>query len=86
MHAQAALPSREHPRTRSALRFSNLRLHAPQVSLAAVSLRSVCQLLLAGAAAAALLPGLVHARAAPPVTATLLLVQAKGFPATDCQS
>lgn len=36
----------------------------------------MCKLLLAGVASAALLPGLVYARAAPPFAATLLLVQA----------
>jgi hypothetical protein len=50
-----------------------------QVSLAGVSLRTVCKLLLAGVASAALLPGLVYARAAPPLAATLLLVQARNL-------
>lgn len=46
-----------------------------QVSLAHVSLRYICKLLLAGVVAGAAVPGIVYSCAAPPLTAVLLIVQ-----------
>ena len=46
-----------------------------QVSLAHVSLRYICKLLLAGVVAGAALPGFVYSCSAPPLTALLLIVQ-----------
>ena len=46
-----------------------------QVSLAHVSLRYICKLLLAGVVAGAALPGIVYSCSAPPLTAVLLLIQ-----------
>lgn len=46
-----------------------------QVSLAHVSLRYICKLLLAGVVAGAALPGIVYSCTAPPLTAVLLIIQ-----------
>lgn len=45
------------------------------MSLAHVSVRYICKLLLAGVVAGAAVPGIVYSSAAPPLTAVLLIIQ-----------